>query len=596
MGSKIISDANRFVDSLKLCQENDADELIYEDNIQISLVKQKVPLHKLICGNLPVLVVGKKLYLENAQEREEDEEDSLPSEDLLNDEGSSEQQCVSAPQPLTLTAARQLLSWYTMSQNPNMPTVLCPPLLPLWVRCDMSDALGTTWLGAETVSAGNKVSGIKLYTICSKEATEDKSSFISLDALMELHQKRHHASAVETKGYAQYNLFGSIVVENTVIESQCSITAVFKWSNVEKVFQMPPQSSEAVLDIKLAIGDMKSPLYETYKELEFLETLAQGLRTGEAEWPDPTDPRSAMDLTKALVEELESIGKTGQGQAGKGAETQREAKPDTPAAADKGINIYSSVGLDRGDLDFTDQLWVKMRSSISSYQDIIDCLKMVISAVKHGQIKPWVHRNSSNSLGRVILQSYKQKMEAVCLTGLTPVHMLLEMGLDKMRKDYINYLIGRELTTLNNLSYYMCTDVDLQEQVTRVKKLHHLLEILVICSTFLSLPYECLFPFIQSCLKYYKTSPYDEEHVFQMQIRPVVISNFYQKEEPMSWGAEVFSGQGSREVRTSFHLSDQPLVDHVTFSSDLNKTTANGDKEETAFFSTTVTHSLINFI
>ena len=49
-----------------------------------------------------------------------------------------------------------------------MPTVLCPPLLPLWVRCDMSDALGTTWLGAETVSAGNKVSGIKLYTICSK--------------------------------------------------------------------------------------------------------------------------------------------------------------------------------------------------------------------------------------------------------------------------------------------------------------------------------------------------------------------------------------------------------------------------------------------
>ena len=45
-------------------------------------------------------------------------------------------------------------------------------------------------------------------------------------------------------------------------------------------------------------------------------------------------------------------------------QTQREAKPDTPAAADKGINIYSSVGLDRGDLDFTDQLWVKMRSSL----------------------------------------------------------------------------------------------------------------------------------------------------------------------------------------------------------------------------------------
>ncbi|KAL2093264.1 hypothetical protein ACEWY4_010576 [Coilia grayii] len=594
MRSTIISDANRFVESLKgLCQKNTDNELIYEDNVQISLVNHKVPLHKLVCGNLPVLVAGRKLKLENAQD---DSEDSLRSEDLPDTEAAGEEQKDTGPQPLPLKNARQLLSWYTMTRFQNMSTVACAPLPPLWVRCDMSDPLGTAWLGAEPISTGNKVSAIKLYTICSKGATVDKSSFISLDELMQLHQKRHHASAVETKGYAQYDLFGSMEVENTIIESQCSIIAVFRWSNVEKIFQMPLPSSEAVLDITLAIGDMKSPLYETYKELDFLETLAQGLQTGEAEWPDPTDRRSAVDLTKALVEELESIAKTGHGPAGKGAEALNEDKPDTPSQADKGINIYSAAGLERGDLDFTDQLWVKMRSSITSYQDITDCLKMVISAVKHGQIKPRVHRNSSNSLGRLILQSYKQQMEEVCLSGLTPVHMLLQMGLDKMRKDYINYLIGRDLTTLNNLSYYLSTDVDPQEQVTRVKKLHHLLEILVICTTFLNLPHECLFPFIQSCLKYYKTSPYDEKHVFQMQIRPVMISKFYQKEEPMAWGVEVFSGQGSREVRTSFHLSNQPLVDHVTFSSDFNKTTMNGEKEETAFFSTMVTHSLINVI
>ncbi|XP_076122576.1 protein zwilch homolog isoform X2 [Alosa pseudoharengus] len=594
MGSKMLKDANRFVASLKLlCQEKAEDELLYEDDIQISLVKHEMSLHKLVCGNLPVLVVWKKVSILHLPQDRDETEDSLPSEDILNEEEASEQQNDIGPQPLSLTKARQLMSWYTMSQNPNMPSALCSPLLPLWVRCDMSDPIGTTWLGAEPVSTGNKVSAIKLYTVCSKGATEDKSSFLSLDELMQLHQKRHRASAVETKGYAQYNLFGSTVVENTVIESQCSVTAVFKWSNVEKIFQMPPQSSEAVLDIKLAIGDIKSPLYETYKELEFLEALAQGLQTGEAEWPDPTDPRSAVDLTKALVEELENIERTGQAQTGKVVE--KEGKTDMPAA-DKGISIYGSAGLDRGDLDFTDQLWVKMRSSVTSYQDIIDCLKMVISAVKHGKIKPGVPKNSRNSLGRLILQSYKQQMEDVSLSGLTPVHMLLEMGLDKMRKDYINYLIGRELTTLNNLSYYLSTEVDLQEQVTRVKKLHHLLEILVICSTFLNLHYECLFPFIQSCLKYYKTSPYNEEHIFQMQIRPVMISNFYQKEEPIVWGVEVFSGQGSREVRTSFHLSDQPLVDHVTFSSDFNKTTVNGEKEDTAFFSTLVTHSLINFI
>lgn len=56
-----------------------------------------------------------------------------------------------------------------------------------------------------------------------------------------------------------------------------------------------------------------------------------------------------------------------------------------------------------------------------------------------------IHRDSSSSLSKLILQSYHQQIDHVSLTGVTPVHMLLEMGLDKMRKDYINYLIGNPL-------------------------------------------------------------------------------------------------------------------------------------------------------
>lgn len=189
-----------------------------------------------------------------------------------------------------------------------------------------------------------------------------------------------------------------------------------------------------------------------------------------------------------------------------------------------------------------------------------------------------IHRDSSSSLSKLILQSYHKQIDHVSLTGLTPVHMLLEMGLDKMRKDYINYLIGNLLfmplnicITLFLLSdsklysnikphcictntnyalifncifffffylrwrtdnskppgkhiffltifmtvtlkwleyqtrvfwvwiffhpqcYYLSTDVDLQEQVIRLRKLHHLLEIILTCSTFLGLPYDRLF-------------------------------------------------------------------------------------------------------
>uniref|UniRef100_A0AAY4B6C1 Protein zwilch n=1 Tax=Denticeps clupeoides TaxID=299321 RepID=A0AAY4B6C1_9TELE len=458
---------------------------------------------------------------------------------------------------------RELLSWYTLSQNPHMPHVLYAAIPPVWVCCDMSDTAGTAWLGAESICTDNKVNAIKLYSVCCKGATVENSSLITLDELKQEHQRRHHATTVTTKGCAQYSLLGATVVENSIIESNRSVIADFQWRNVEKVLETPPLSAHAALFIKVTVGDMKSSTYQTYKELEFLDILAEGLRTGETEWLDPPDPKSAVDLTRALIEELENIGNNIQGQAAKATESATR------------LNIFDSVILERGDLDFTEQLWVKMRRSVTSYQDVTDCLKMVIKAVRYGQIKPWIHRNSSNSLSKLILQSYQQQqqqqVDTISLTGLMPIQMLLEMGLDKMRKDYINYFIGMELTTLNYLSYYLNTEIDLQEQLIRVKKLHHLLEIMETCTTFLNLPYERLFHFTQSCLQYYKTSAYNEDHAFQMQVKPAQISCLCQKEKPISWGVELSSGQGCREVKTSSYFSDKPLVDHATFDSGISR-------------------------
>lgn len=38
-------------------------------------------------------------------------------------------------------------------------------------------------------------------------------------------------------------------------------------------------------------------------------------------------------------------------------------------------------------------------------------------------------------------------------------------------------------------------------------------------------------PFVlpRLCLQYYKTCPYDEDHEFKLQIKPALISHFYQK-------------------------------------------------------------------
>lgn len=75
---------------------------------------------------------------------------------------------------LPVSLHRQLLSWYTVSQNSNVSAADgCPALLPLWVRCDMSDPAGTTWFGAENISLRDrKAPGVKFYSVtCRGSAT-----------------------------------------------------------------------------------------------------------------------------------------------------------------------------------------------------------------------------------------------------------------------------------------------------------------------------------------------------------------------------------------------------------------------------------------
>lgn len=69
---------------------------------------------------------------------------------------------------LPVPISRQLISLYTMVQNPNMtyPGISDLAVLPpLWVRCDGSDPQHTCWIGAEPLKAGNKVTGVNIYMV-----------------------------------------------------------------------------------------------------------------------------------------------------------------------------------------------------------------------------------------------------------------------------------------------------------------------------------------------------------------------------------------------------------------------------------------------
>ncbi|XP_011750396.2 protein zwilch homolog [Macaca nemestrina] len=561
------------------------DPFLYEADVQVQLISkgQPNPLKNILNENDLVFIV-EKVPLEKEETSHIEE---LQSEETAISDFSTGENV--GPLALPVGKARQLIGLYTMAHNPNMthlkinlPVTALPPL---WVRCDSSDPEGTCWLGAELITTNDSITGIVLYVVSCKA---DKNYSVNLENLKNLHKKRHHLSTVTSRGFAQYELYKSSALDDTITASQTAITLDISWSPVDEILQIPPLSSAATLNIKVESGEPRGPLNHLYRELKFLLVLADGLRTGVTEWLEPLEAKSAVELVQEFLNDLNKL--DGFGDSTKKDTEVETVKHDT-AAVDRSVKRLFKA---RSDLDFAEQLWCKMSSSVISYQDLVKCFTLIIQSLQRGDIQPWLHSGSNSLLSKLIHQSYHGTMDTVSLSGTTPVQMLLEIGLDKLKKDYISFFIGQELASLNHLEYFIAPSVDIQEQVYRVQKLHHILEILVSCMPFIKSQHELLFSLTQICIKYYKQNPLDEQHIFQLPVRPTAVKNLYQSEKPQKWRVEIYSGQ--KKIKTVWQLSDSSPVDHLNFHKpDFSELTLNGSLEERISFTNMVTCSQVHF-
>ncbi|NXC51094.1 ZWILC protein, partial [Penelope pileata] len=551
---------------------------LFENDVEICLIdgSGQSPVERFWNGNNVLYILQKASCNEGSDSMEESRTDDAVYASELSPKESTR------PVALSVRRAKQLISLYTMAQNPNMTHLEIKELVvlpPLWIRCDGSDPQHTYWLGAEPLKAGNKITGVNLHMVTCHGPTADKTRFANLEELKARHRVKHHSSVVTTKGFAQYDLIGTAAMEDTTVGSESSVCIDITWNAVDKILQTPPLTAAATLNITLESGDPRSPVYQLYRELQFLLALAEGFETGVAEWPEPLESGSAFELVQEFLTDLK---KKLDGCCVSGNKNETENIKCDTAAVDSSI---TSILSERGDLDFAEQLWCKMRG-VTSYQELVECFTLVIKSLEHGEIQPWIHQGSSSLLSKLVQQSYHGKVEVVSLSGITPIQMLLEIGLDKMKKDYVSFFIGRELTTLTYLDYFISTSVDLQEQVHRVQKLHHMLEIMVSCTVLFQFKHEDLFPLTQTCLKYYKENPLNEKHVFQLPVRPALVKKFYQNDHPEVWKVDISSGHGQKEVKTTWQISTNSPVDHMTSNNMglFSDSTVKGSGEERMYF------------
>ena len=59
-----------------------------------------------------------------------------------------------------------------------------------------------------------------------------------------------------------------------------------------------------------------------------------------------------------------------------------------------------------------------------------------------------VHKSNHAPLTQLVRDSYYGKMVLPTLEGLLPLQMLVEIGTEKLKRDYINTFIGKLITIL----------------------------------------------------------------------------------------------------------------------------------------------------
>uniref|UniRef100_A0A8C4QII7 Protein zwilch n=1 Tax=Eptatretus burgeri TaxID=7764 RepID=A0A8C4QII7_EPTBU len=177
---------------------------------------------------------------------------------------------------------RRLLSWFCTGHNNHIWDSSCNPpslpLPPLWVRCDMKDNESICWMGACPMVPASSIE-MQLYTANCKGPLVGTSDLPSLDEMILKHKARHRVNKVKTSGYTRYILFGPPHGNTSLLERCSNINVEFWWSNVNHLFQVPPADANATLNIRVEPGDVQSPVYTAYKELDFLACGAAPLQT-----------------------------------------------------------------------------------------------------------------------------------------------------------------------------------------------------------------------------------------------------------------------------------------------------------------------------
>ncbi|XP_071788335.1 protein zwilch homolog isoform X1 [Asterias amurensis] len=550
--------------------------------------------------NSKVVLVQKEDLLKHLEKEDIslNDESMEETEGTLGDSIRNEGEDSSLRDPVSVDEARYLLSIHNLCTNPNRSLTLdksteltVPDML---VICDGKDNENIAVMGCSSVKAGSGdhrgqwSPGVSVTTVSCFGPVTSKSSLLTVDQVIQQSGSLANKESVSTTAFAQYEIVGMSYHEVSMLDvasqTHTSVTMDCSWDNVKGMLERP-HSAMCNVHVCAVAGDMRSAAHSMYRELATLVGFTEGLKTEELEWNTKESSKESVEEAVARLIEKEK----------QGPQRKPEPKPQTPiqdGETDLDSLLRCYVIPERQDLYFSESLWTTLWSTATCYDDFIRAFSLVFSELRKGELQPIVHGDNQSTLAKMIRASYQQEMNKINIEGVDNLTMLVEIGLDKLRRDYTNFFIASELTTLNQLQWYVKTSEScgIIEQVSRLRALHNVLEVAVVSVTSLKLPPEHRRSLVRSALIYYQSHPEDDCHTFSQPVEATILQPLYTSYQPSVWRLNV---KGNAGTCSSYQLSVKQPLQHVI---GINPDMSMGDLTSGETFCYHVAHSRENTV
>jgi len=509
--------------------------------------------------------------------------------------------------PTSLQEARYFLSLYANALRSSLPPV------EVWVCVDGNNTQEIAYLAMTPEETNSKLTnkdsdalGRKymrhiIFTSRSEPITK-KEDMPDLSSFMRHHLSCSSTSFVETRGYALHEVMGSSHSDN----QECNNTRIaleLTWNGVNSLLQPHPHSCDGVLHIKSVPGSVHLATHSLYLELKKVDHFSKILVDEEFPWPAPStvdvDPvYSQMDAFFAKLNASNVFSPTVE----QGIE---EGDKGEPTFADATMAHLTFQEFARKDLDFTERLWLLLKDCFDE-DDLTTSLQMCNVALFSGKCQPVVHSSNITSLAvfiRDLLQfETKEDQEKLQNRAKEFLHLdsaikcLIEIGAEKLARDYTQYFIHEELATMGQLSSYLNSNVPLDTRVSNIKKLHQTLELVVTAKSVARLGHENLRSLTQSALTYYQTHPDSQQPMFSLSLPAfgstagAAIKSICATSNPSIWCAAIKSKTKTSSHATIVQLSTShpgnvgDSEGHAYDISELNDDDFDPDKDKFQYF------------